>query len=186
MRFLKQEIIDLLKSWGAISLIFAIVFNPGYELFLYYLFISAIAVGSGFIVHELSHKFVAQRYGLRAHFQSYDKLLLVSVILSFLGVIFIAPGAVVIQGGHDRIRAGRSSAAGPFSNFVLGILFLLLFFSIPWIGFRIGAHVNAFLGLFNLIPFFIFDGKKVYNWNKKNYFLLLAMGFSLLFASFAI
>jgi Zn-dependent protease len=30
-----------------------------------------------------------------------------------------------------------------------------------------GASINAFLALFNLIPFAVFDGQKVYSWDKR-------------------
>ncbi len=35
--------------------------------------------------------------------------------------------------------------------------------------------INAWLALFNLIPFMGFDGHKIFEWNKPTYFILLGI-----------
>ena len=52
----EKEIRDLIKAWVAISLAFAIVLRNAIGLSFYQVFIvSAIAVGAGFLLHELGH-----------------------------------------------------------------------------------------------------------------------------------
>jgi Zn-dependent protease len=38
-----------------------------------------------------------------------------------------------------------------------------------------GAAINAFMALFNLIPFGVLDGLKVFRWNKQVWLVLLAL-----------
>ncbi len=179
MKFSKKEIGDLIKSWLVITLIFTIANGFSTES----LYVAAFGVGIGFIFHELAHKFTAQKYGLQAYFRSYDKGLLFSFLLSFLGFVFIAPGAVVIPNMTDKVRAGRIAAAGPIMNLILAVIFLGLNFAIPLNIFQFGAYINAFLAAFNLIPFAIFDGKKIRNWNPSFHTGLLITAIVLIFIS---
>jgi Zn-dependent protease len=78
----------------------------------------------------------------------------------------ISPGAVVISGPIDREIAGKTALAGPLTNLSLSFVFVafMLYFpdSLAWYG----AAFNAWIALFNLIPFGIMDGWKVFRWNK--------------------
>jgi len=172
MQFTRSEIKDLVKAWFAVTFVFAIAFwSTG--SFLDMLFISAIGVGLGFILHELAHKYVAQRYGIPAYFKSFDKMLWASFFLAILtGFIFIAPGAVMMQHA-DRVRAGRIAAAGPLTNIILALLFIVLNANIPHRIFAFGAMINAVLALFNMLPFLMLDGKKVWNWDQKTFWVLI-------------
>lgn len=177
LRFSSIEKHDLLKAWLVISIAFGLVINPHGWLspkLLLYVLMAGITVGSGFLIHELCHKLVAQRYRCWAEFRSDDKMLFLALITSLFGVVFAAPGAVVIQGAVTRKQAGLISAAGPLSNLVIALLFLVLS---PWIGIisYYGYLINAWLALFNLLPLWVLDGKKVYHWNKGVYFVLLAL-----------
>jgi Zn-dependent protease len=65
-------------------------------------------------------------------------------------------------------------------NFILAIIFFAIMFVssneyITLIG-TYGFFVNTWLGLFNLIPFGIFDGIKIYRWNKQVWIGLLVFG----------
>jgi len=55
-------------------------------------------------------------------------------------------------------------------NIVLALAFLGLGLLIPMEGLKLltyyGVLINAYLGLFNLLPFFVFDGKKIFMWNR--------------------
>jgi len=178
MKFYKQEIIDLVKAWVIISLIFAIAQGFTKENII----VSAVAVGLGFVCHELAHKMMAQKYGLHAYFQSFDKALFISFVLSIFGIIFIAPGAVMVPHMNDAVRAGRISAAGPIVNILLALAFLAANFVYPMQMLVFGAYINAFLALFNLIPFFMFDGRKIRMWNKTIHTILLIIAAILVFA----
>lgn len=195
IRFSGIELQHLLKSWAAISLAFAILYSGGVkgvinligsspkDLVIAFI-ISGFTVGLGFLLHELAHKFVAQKYGCYAEYRGNDKMLYLAIMLSFFGFIFAAPGAVYIKGHVGIVRNGRISIAGPLSNFILALLFLGL--SLGATGFLQGAftqglRINAWIGLFNMIPLGNFDGVKILAWNKKTYAGLIIFGFLLLF-----
>ncbi|MEA3514530.1 MAG: peptidase M50 [Nanoarchaeota archaeon] len=178
------ELRDLLKAWAAISFAFAILFSGGLSFgqeFAMAFIISCLTVGVGFIFHEMGHKFVAQHYGCFAEFRSDDRMLIFAILLSFLGFIIAAPGAVMISGPVGRIRNGKISAAGPAVNFALALVFLACIIILGKnMLFDYGFRINALLGVFNLIPIGIFDGKKVLHWDKKVYALMVVVGLSLM------
>ena len=185
----KEEIIDLIKACIAISIAFAIALNNPFDnplnLFFQNLLISAIAVGFGFLLHELAHKVVAQRYGCWAEFRSWDLMLLVAIAISFTGFIFAAPGAVFISGLVGIPRNGRISVAGPITNLVLAIFFLILLIvssnSLVISIAQYGISVNTWLAIFNMLPFGPLDGKKVFLWNKTVYFIVLGTAILFMF-----
>lgn len=172
------EIRDVLKAWLAISLAFAILLRN--ELpFAYSFLIAASTVGIGFLLHELAHKLTAQHYGCYAEFRSFDTMLFLAIIMSFFGFIFAAPGAVFISGPVGKTRNGKISAAGPATNLVLVMLFLALSLLTTskalLLIFSYGFMINAWLALFNMIPFGNFDGIKIFRWNKVVYFVMAAL-----------
>ena len=180
--FSKIELRDLFKAWFAISLAFAILFSGLSSALLTTFLISAFTVGIGFLFHELGHKFVAQKYGYRAEFRSFDNMLVLAIIMSFLGFIIAAPGAVMIQAHNiDFRRNGKISAIGPTMNIILALIFLIVYIFTPFalIG-KYGLFINALLAAFNMIPFGNFDGVKIYRWNKYAYFSLLVVSVALL------
>jgi Zn-dependent protease len=84
------EIRDILKAWLAISIAFGIVLGGLTMKFFTAFIISAVAVGLGFLLHELSHKYFAQRYGLKAEFRSFDEMLFLAVIFALVFRFVIA------------------------------------------------------------------------------------------------
>ena len=121
MRFSKSEIKDLFFAWLLISIAFAILFSSRFggivdSVFGFGFVISFLTVGIGFLFHELSHKVVAQKYGLSAEFKAFYGGLLIAVGLAFIGFIFAAPGAVYIRGFITRARNGKISVAGPITK----------------------------------------------------------------------
>jgi len=181
MQFTKNEIIDLIKAWVVIALIFAIASRPANDEFIRVLLSSAFAVGVGFLLHELAHKFVAQRYGLKAHFEAFEKTYFISIVLALFQFIFIAPGAVMIKGATDKIRLGRIAVAGPVTNIVIAILALIgnLFHPSTLLSFT--AYINAFLAVFNMLPILVLDGKKVWNWNRNVFWSVMIVSIILVF-----
>lgn len=151
------------------------------------LIIASIAMGSGFLLHELMHKFVAQFYGHWAEFRASAIGLAVPIPLVLLtGFIFAAPGAVVISGFVKKHENGIISAAGPATNLAIAAV-ALPFTLIPGSSgtfahdlATIVLFANTILGLFNLIPLGALDGKKILRWNKLVYFGLVAGGIALL------
>jgi Zn-dependent protease len=147
------------------------------------LVLAALIFSMGFILHELAHKYVAQGYGLWAEF----RVNATGVILTALSIVspikFIAPGAVVISGFAEKERIGRTAISGPIVNVIItvGLLTLLpiLRGSFVYAPILFGAGINAFLALFNLIPFSVFDGRKVFYWNRHYWAALFLMSLAL-------
>jgi len=145
--------------------------------------ISLFTAGLGFLLHELAHKFVARRYGCLAEFRAFDQMLYLAVgLAAFIGFIFAAPGAVMISGMVTRKENGIISLAGPLMNYVLAGLFFAAGIFIPAFVsvFSLGFGINAWLGLFNLLPFGNFDGRKIFDWNKVIWGGMVAVGIALL------
>jgi Zn-dependent protease len=193
-----KEIKDLAIAWIFVSLAFAIARTAenGIKLSAFYsmsfvtsIVISAVTVGIAFILHELAHKIVAQRYNCWAEFRADLNMLVLGVLMSLLGVVFIAPGAVMIFGNITQKQNGRISMAGPLTNIILAIILLPLLF----INFSStilkeiivsGYLINAWLALFNMIPVWNFDGAKIYAWNRKVFYTMIIISAFLIFLFF--
>ncbi len=190
MKFSHREIKDLFYAGIMISLAFAILLSGGYKaLFsfdiglIFAFVISFFTAGIGFLLHELMHKYVAQKYKLGAEFHAFYNMLWLALLFSLFGFIIAAPGAVFIRGVINREKNGKISVAGPLTNIFLAVLFLILLILFNDGGlleylFRTGLTINALLGAFNMIPVMPFDGAKVIAWDKNIYFIttIIAVG----------
>ncbi len=162
------ELLHILISVIAISFAFA----WGSQSFIADFLAIMLTVGIGFIFHELAHKFVAQNYGAAAAYRAWPFGLGVAIFLAIAtngSFVFAAPGAVLIYGPHiSREENGKISIAGPLTNFLIAVCFVAIAFAFPAVApiAFFGGRINAFLGLFNLVPFFPLDGEKVLNWSK--------------------
>lgn len=191
----RTEMIDIAKAWFAVSLAFALVYGGAYLLggslsrifspwFLWIFLVALFTAGIGFLLHELAHKLVALHYGCLAEFRAFPQMLYLALGLAAVtGFIFAAPGAVMISGVVTRKENGLISLAGPAMNYLLAFLFLFLipFFPVVEQILAIGFSVNAWLGLFNLLPFGNFDGRKIFDWNKVVWGGMVALGIFFLF-----
>jgi Zn-dependent protease len=129
-----------------------------------------VILAVSFFVHELAHKFTAQRRGLWAEFRLTLWGMVITVLLMVLPTPFklISPGAVMISGSSRLSDIGEVSVAGPATNIVMsGVLLVVAPFvgGFSWI-FVLGALLNGYIAVFNLIPFGILDGYKIFNWNR--------------------
>ena len=149
--------------------------------------IAAIGVGTGFLLHELAHKFTAQRYGFVADYEASPIGLLLAIGLSiFTGgsFVFAAPGAVMIRGkkvpyGQDQDyywnrqnekEFAYISVSGAVVNLILAVLFIMIslvvadtfVINVLWRA----AFINVFLAGFNMIPIGPLDGAKVWRYNR--------------------
>ncbi|GIV90117.1 MAG: peptidase M50 [Chloroflexus sp.] len=191
----RDDTIELLKAWAGTTLAFAIMQTGASNLisgaFVLNLVVAAIVAGVGFVLHELAHRIVARGYGAEAHFIANDRWLLLSILISLLGIFIAAPGAVWHRGLLTVRQSGLIALAGPVTNLVLSILFLLLF--VPIIVLRppffdlwitvcyVGFRFNAWIGLFNMIPAGPFDGAKVLAWDWRVFAVTVAVGIGLTF-----
>ena len=180
----RDEAIHISLSTLVIALVFTFYAN-GLKIepstFLFSMAKYTIAVGSGFILHELAHKYFGIKYGARARFQSWPlglafalALVIVPQILGWGAFLFIAPGAVYIYAMRhiSPKENGIISLAGPATNWAVGFLFLAM--AVIFAGNVIisdvassGYFVNMQLALFNLLPIFPLDGSKVLAWDWK-------------------
>jgi Zn-dependent protease len=194
-RFGRRELREIAIAVLVLTLAFTIFFLGGIDgvasalsdmSFVYLLFISFLAVLTAFFFHEMAHKFLAQKYGCWAEFNYYPMGLVLALITAMVGIIFAAPGAVIIGGPITQAQNGKISAAGPATNLTLGAVFAALYlvtnpldiqvfpgvFELGGI-FFILAWINIVLGGFNLIPFPPLDGSKIYRWNIGVYIALV-------------
>jgi Zn-dependent protease len=151
-------------SWGLLPGVYAGIQEP-VTLTLF-----AVSLAASFFLHEFAHKIAAQRTGLWAEF----RLTLMGTMLTLISVIspffkIISPGAVMIAGLADKKSIGKISIAGPTTNITISAILFLIAFTIPEYMpmLLLVAAFNAWIALFNLIPFGIFDGFKIFLWDKK-------------------
>ncbi|MDP7141406.1 MAG: M50 family metallopeptidase [Candidatus Woesearchaeota archaeon] len=127
------------------------------------------------ILHELAHKFAALYYGLEATFHAAYMWLGLGLILKFMnfGFIFFVPGYVSISCRTiacqiTPLQSALIAGAGPFMNLLLWQIssFIIKHKKVnqkylPLL--LITSKINMFLFIFNMLPFFMFDGYKVFN-----------------------
>jgi Zn-dependent protease len=190
----REELTHLLIAWISLAFVFSIGYfvRAGPRAFTLFFVISLIAVGSGFILHELAHKYTARYFGHWAEFRISQQGLLLTFLFSALTlgqVVFAAPGATVIIPagaifgyGLTRRENGIISAAGPITNLLLALVFFLasnLYTYIP-VSFQnfyailcsYGIFINVWLAAFNLLPIWVLDGKKIFDWDIRIWSLL--------------
>ena len=182
----REETRDILISVGALTLAF-FIYNSiqnraplnGYDTVVY-LLEAFVGMVTAFLLHELSHRYVARSYGGIAYFRMWPFGIVLALLTSLIGFIFAAPGAVNISGIYGREQMGKTALAGPMTNLVLGIVFLGIFFasqpgSLLEQVFYFAAVINLWFSLFNMIPFPPLDGSKVISWNIGYFAIFVAV-----------
>jgi Zn-dependent protease len=199
MKFTRSEINQLLIAWLVMGLCFTFItrdlmgglYTSSYIALLMSFMVSLIAVGLGFVGHELAHKYVAQRYGYWAEFRLWRTGLIIALVTALItayspvGFVFAAPGAVYVM-SHARPREnGYISASGPVVNLVLAALFYLLTGTsgIPKIIGYVGFQVNLWLAAFNLLPIGPMDGRAVMSFSMKLWVVLVILSWGTLAAN---
>jgi Zn-dependent protease len=196
-KFSRIEIRHLLISISVLTIAFAFALSGnnlitgasnGFQIdnLLFYLPLSFLGILTAFFFHELSHKFMAQKHGLWSEFRMFPQGLYLAL---FLGIItpfvFAAPGAVMFRGGSRTYETGQIAMAGPLANIIIALitfpLYLYVFYNTP-IGTIFGfiCLINAFLAMFNLLPFGPLDGTKIIRWNATIWIILLIFSIILL------
>jgi Zn-dependent protease len=187
MKTSAKEFQDLFAAWLTVSFAFSLVFRPAFfrtsmPNLISSFIISLIVVGTGFVLHELMHKFTAQRFGLWSEFRANYTMLIFSVILAYLTrIVFAAPGATLIYGREiTKKQNGIISAAGPLLNLGLAGIYLMLHLLVGGIISQIGLYgfvINIWLSAFNLLPISVLDGKKVLAWGVLQYIAIAILPF---------
>jgi len=168
------ETFDLTAAWLVLGLAFANLLGG---LTITSILVALLTAGLGFLVHEVAHKLVSIKFGLEAIFRADYRFLAFALLLSFAGFIFAAPGAVYTRGRRTARQDLLISLSGPLSNIGLAIFFLF----IPGLVGAYGQYINAWLALFNMIPFAGLDGETVYRENKPIFFAVVGLAFYLSF-----
>ena len=194
-KFSRIEIIHLLISIIVLTMAFAFALTnnnlicgfANSRFLLLGIAMSFLGILTAFFFHELSHKFMAQRYGLWSEFRMYPIGLLLAFLLAvFTGFVFAAPGAVMFRGDPRNFETGRIAAAGPLANILIAFvtfpLYLFVFFETPTIGKIVGfiCLINAFLATFNLLPLGPLDGAKVIRWNATVWIILFSISVAMM------
>jgi Zn-dependent protease len=187
----RSEAIQIIISVVAISVAFSLVLGEVSLIvtspmkFLAWVFFSLVTIGTGFIFHEMAHKLVAIHYGARARFVMWTQGLGIMLILALFGFLFAAPGAVYIYSNSiTRKENGLISIAGPVTNIIMVIVFLLLAFILPIHAFGMnlwvfGAQLNLILAIFNMLPMFPLDGSKVFAWSQLAWLAFMGLCFAM-------
>jgi len=175
-----------LKHLGisVLAMSFVIAYQGDLLLTLYQVPFALVVIAPAFVLHELGHKFAAQKYGFAAEYRMWTRGLFFAFVLKvFLGFTFIAPGAVYFsarsQGHYSKEKIGKIGLAGPLVNLCLVVVFGLVGFLsvspiLQMIGFM-GGYVNAFLAFFNCLPIAPFDGQKIMTWDKRIWLLVIGL-----------
>lgn len=170
------------------------------------------AILIGFTVHEFFHAFVAYKLG-DSTAKSQGRLTLNPIkhidLIGFVFIIFAGFGwAKPVQFSPENLKNPRKdrgfiALAGPLSNFVLGIVFILIcklmiffsaefshssFMSIYLVLFQLcinAAYINFGLAIFNMLPIPPLDGSHVFfsglNLSYETEMKLTRIGMPLLF-----
>ncbi len=191
-RLRSVEARDLLLSWAALTVAFGarhiLSFNPiGIAL-------SAFAVATAFVVHELAHRTVAVRRGFLAMYRAWYPGLIFAVALALvtaasLGrpIVFAVPGSVVVfrtlleRGSYRDVL--RIVEAGPASNIVVAYLLWLVAHGVPYpykAYLYVIADVNAWIAFFNLLPIPPLDGSKIVRFSVIDWVVLVVLAGSYL------
>ena len=193
MSFSSYEKEQLKESIGILTIAFTLALSDGLRavlnnpnILMKTLPLAFAAVLTGFLLHELAHKWMAQQYGCWAEYRGNKNGLYFALAISaFLGVLLAAPGAVMVSGRVTDRQNGIIAAVGPITNIVIALVVLPVYIltnsmegQITIINelARFIVLINLILAGFNMIPFQPLDGSKVIVWNKGAYFgIILAI-----------
>ena len=191
--FSKTEINHLTLATLAFTLALAFMFSGGIlgalsdpSAFLVYGVLALITFTPGFLTHEIAHKIQARKYGCWAEFRASPSGLRFGVLLAaIIGIVFMAPGAVMVAGNTTREQFGKVALAGPVSNVVLWCIGLASAVAFGGAGGIVDDVIyywmwaNGILGALNMLPFGPLDGKKIKTWSDVVFWLWLIITFSM-------
>ncbi len=193
------EIRDLLLADAVLTIAFTITLSGGIfgiaggasksvALMEELLPIAFIGVSLSFVLHEMMHKFVAQRFGAIPAFRTSPNGRAITLVTSRFGFLLGIPGATVIYtNSFTKRENGIVSLAGPLTNFAVFAVFAaaLLVLNPPsqsYMGFALDfvMFISILLAFFNMLPIFPLDGSKVLAWNPKVYAAVMGTIFVLI------
>jgi Zn-dependent protease len=199
--FSRLEINHILISMFVLTFIFALILTGnnffyalvqgGFNLMAlpYGFGLAFIGITTAFFFHEISHKIMAQRMGLWAEYRMFPQGLKFALLLGlFTPLVFAAPGAVMFRGSSNSYETSKIAMAGPLANIIIAAVGIIIYFvfssffetgiSGTILGFI--CYINAFLAIFNLLPFGPLDGTKIIRGNATAWVILFIASISLL------
>ena len=195
MAFSDYEKEQLRESIGFLTLAFALALSNGLfvvmddpSILITTLPLAFAAVMTGFLLHELAHKWMAQQYGCWAEYRGNKNGLYFALAMSAFGFLLAAPGAVMVSGRITDRQNGIIAAVGPLTNIAIAIVALPIYIftaGLDWPISLLGELarfiivINLILGGFNMIPIQPLDGSKVIMWSKPAYLGIIAAIFAL-------
>ena len=194
MAFSDYEKEQLRESIGFLTLAFALALSNGLlvvmddpSILITTLPLAFAAVMTGFLLHELAHKWMAQQYGCWAEYRGNKNGLYFALAMSAFGFLLAAPGAVMVSGRITDRQNGIIAAVGPLTNIAIAIVALPIYIftaGLDWPISLLGELarfiivINLILGGFNMIPIQPLDGSKVIMWSKPAYLGIIAAIFA--------
>jgi Zn-dependent protease len=190
----KRELRDIIVADIILTIAIAFTLSGGIEQlggngalskFILLIPISFVGVSLSFVLHELMHKFVAQKYGAIAGFQSSTNGLMITLLTGLFGFLIGIPGATVIYTNKfTKKENGVVSLAGPLTNFVVFAVFLAILYTVNPTGYLLSMvsvvlFISIILAFFNMLPIYPLDGSKVLAWNPPIYILTMGVIFVL-------
>ena len=162
------------------------------SVFVLFTIVGLLTFTPGFLVHEIAHKIQARKYGCWAEFRASPGGLRFGVILAALiGVVLMAPGAVMVAGNTTKEQFGKIALAGPVSNVALWCIGLAAAVTIGGVNEFLDQYIirfwliaNSILGAFNMLPFGPLDGKKIRTWSIPIFWVWLTICFSTVWFTF--
>ena len=184
MSFSNYEKEQLKESIGILTIAFTLALSNGLvpimnepRILLTELPLAFAAVMTGFLLHELAHKWMAQQYGCWAEYRGNRNGLYLALMMSVFGFLLAAPGAVMVSGSITNRQNGIIAAVGPLTNIAIAIVafpFYIFTANIDiWIVGELARFliiINLILAGFNMIPVQPLDRSKMIVWNKAAYF----------------
>lgn len=158
----------------------------GAPLMLFLLLFAFVA--TSVLGHELTQKLVFRRLGLGAVFKAWGSGILLNLLFGVAGGFFPAYGSTyakqIDHSYRPKDKTGIAFAVGP----LVSLVFAFLFWSLSTLAVdellsssaKTGYFLNLIMAVFNLVPLqaaggFVWDGKKIFNWNKTAWLLLCAV-----------
>jgi len=194
-----DELRELIISTVALGFAFTLAIFGGNNKFTYVLeptfiqhfIFTTVLVGLSLVAKEMAQKGTSRALESHATYRMWSPGIIVSVLSSFLGIVFAAVGGMQISSENTE-RAGRwqinlspkqmgiIASIGPLMSLAIGMSLLMLSPIVPSFGlernlFVIGAEINAVLALFSMVPFGPVDGDKVLRWNVTIWLFIGAM-----------
>tara|TARA_Y100000310_G_scaffold341625_1_gene441399 strand:+ start:4632 stop:5219 length:588 start_codon:yes stop_codon:yes gene_type:complete len=130
---------------------------------------TTLVTAPAIILHEFAHKLTAIAFGFQASFNAAYFWLILGVALKLFGAsfFFFIPAYASILGNPPPLQSALIAVAGPLTNAVLWLLASQALkkqvFSKKYnAALYLTSKVNMFLFIFNMLPFFFFDGFKFF------------------------